>query len=84
VMGAEGKGGFWLCRPGGGGGGRRRGEREKHRGRGRGGGQSGMGRNGIRQRRVFIRHEVNELVWWFLDFLERIPEGHLEYPQLCD
>lgn len=34
-----------------------------------------MGRNGIRQRRVFIRHEVNELVWWFLDFLERIPEG---------
>jgi len=52
-----------------------------------------MGRNGIRQRRrVFIWHEVNELVSWFLDFLDRIPRGlfdtwsirHLEYPQLCD
>ena len=63
VMGAEGKGGLGCIGPAAGGGGRRRGERGKHRGRGGGGGQSGMGRDGIRQRRrVFIRHEVNELV----------------------
>ena len=79
-----------MYRPGGGGGrkggGRRRGERGKHRGRGRGGGQSGMGRTGIRQRRrVFIRHEVNELVSWFFDFLE-IPRRYstLGVSQLCE
>ncbi len=66
VMGAEGKGGLGCIGPaGGGGGGEKTGGERKAQGKGRGGGQSGMGRNGIRQRRVFIRHKVNELVSWF-------------------
>lgn len=47
VMGAEGKGGFWLCRPGGGGGkegwGKKTGRERKAQGKGRG---RGSERNG--------------------------------------